>query len=212
MTFDKGTSVTLVAAEMPTTYQERKEAGICTRPGCEQAAAEDCNLCPRHRADNQKYARRKRLKQRAVWKKARLCLRCGRKRRQGSKWCTACLIKAGKLKKQERQNPRQITTDRTWTDATGRERYHGQAQRGRQPIFQLDDQDLEYALEAIQRARVGLAAARAPAMELLPKAERMDAIRAALSLAHLGQRHLDEVLERNRYHSNQILTRRKVRR
>lgn len=203
---------TLIGEVAPKTYQERKQAIVCTYPGCEVPPGDDSNECQLHQARSKARKRRHRQKARRRWAQQKLCLRCGRKRRPGSKWCNGCLIKAGKLRSPDQDKQRDKTSDRTWTDASGRERFHGQQSRGRQPVWQLDDQDLKYAIEAVDRSRVGLLDARSAAMDLQPKAQRIDALRAALSQAHLAQRHLEEVLDRNRYHQNQILTRRKVRR
>jgi len=199
----------------PKTYEERKLAGVCTRCG-ERPAGEENQLCDVCRENQRERVRRSMAKKRADRRRKKLCPHCpaakATKVSKAGEVCLACRIKRDRVRSAGVTKDVNHVMDRTWTDGTGRQRFHGQAQRGRQPVWQLDDQDLAYALAAIQRARQGLAVARAPESEALPRAQRQDAIRAALSQAYLGQRHIEEILERNRYHSNQILTRRKVRR
>jgi hypothetical protein len=137
-----------------------------------------------------------------MWSQKRLCLRCGSKRVLGEEHCTKCLVLRGaalaRAADKRVDNKRDRIADRTTIDADGRSRYRGQAKRGRQSVAQVDEQDLRYALESIQKAKDGLAfvAALPPGM---PRVQKQDAIHAALSLADQGARFIDEVLGRHNY-------------
>ena len=187
----------------PRTYQDRKVAIVCTRPGCTAEPSDDCNECPPHRLDSQKRRRRHRLKNRRLWAKKRLCLRCGGKRKQGRKWCAKCLIREDRARSlaedKQRDNNAERVTREVEGDGYARTRRHGQARRGQQPWWQLDAQDLDDAIVLLQRTKAGLELARDAEAAEMPRVQRQEIKHAALALAAHAGRFIDEVLDRNHY-------------
>lgn len=187
--------------DAPSSYLDRKVAGMCTRPGCPLDAEDDCNLCSGHRADNAKYARRRRAKNRKLWTASKLCLRCGDRRRKGSKWCALCLLKAGKLKTEERQSQRQIADKRVTRDSEGdgyaRTRYHGQSRRGQQKRWQLDVQSIDFAIAALSEARARITESHEAEQAKMPRVQRDEIRNQGVDLVLYASRHCVEVAERN---------------
>jgi hypothetical protein len=89
-------------------------------------------------------------------------------------------------------------------DGRTRQRFRGQLRTGPQSRAQLDDQDCDYAERALRRGREGLAAARAPEVQSLPRIQRKDAELAALAQIAHARRFLDEVCVRNRYQIDNV--------
>jgi hypothetical protein len=188
-------------------YQQRKQAGVCLWCGS-APAADDGGFCARHqrltREYNRKYAKQTRAERRA----AGLCAVCGSVPSEKYR-CLKCALRDGRItldgggdgvEKQRVQGwDERPERNRGATSGYTHRRYHGQARRGRQTIASLDDQDLTDALKRIEKARAGLAIARSEEAQQLPRIQREDAIRAALSQADHGIRFAEEVLERNRY-------------
>lgn len=204
--FEQIGSVTLVVANVndtpPRGYVDRKVAIVCTREGCDAAPDDDCNECSVHRADSNARQRRYRLKHKPVWARKKLCLRCGDRRRKGSKWCSSCLIKAGKLKTQERNRPRnneQRVTREVEGDGYARTRRHGQARRGQQPGWQLNEQDIDDAIERLNRAKALLEHERSEEVQALPRIQRQAVKNDAGGQIELAIRFAREVQERCGY-------------
>jgi len=190
------------------TYQERKEAGVCTRPGCNQPAGEACNECPPHQFDTQKRARRRRIKNRRAWRKKRLCLRCGGKRKQGRTWCAACLVREDRARSIASHKPRHNDdrTDRVLEgDGYARTRYHGQARRGQQKRYQLDLQDLDDAIARLQRAKRGVMLAAEAEEQQMPRVQRDEIRMEAMSQAAHAIRFVDDALDRNHYERGEMI-------
>jgi hypothetical protein len=187
----------------PRTYQERKEAGICTRAGCSKLAGEESNECPRHQRDSQKRRRRHRMKARRLWAKKRLCLRCGGKRAFGRKWCGRCLVREDRARTsagdKQRDNKDDRTTDVLEADGYARSRYHGQSRRGQQKRHQLDAQDIDEAIERLQRAKRGVLLAAEAEEQQMPRVQRDEIRLAAMAQAALAGRFVEEILDRNNY-------------
>lgn len=188
-------------------YQQRKERGICTRPGCPHPACEDSLLCKKHRmlaARALRRHRRRRRKAREIaekrWAAQRRCLGCGEKRLKGHEHCAKCLVRFDRVEKLVGNHERNPKADRiasnTSIDADGRSRYRGQGKRGRQSVAQLDDQDFRFALDALQKARDGIAFIAQKAAGL-SKNERKAAIDAALAHALHSSRLVEDVLDRH---------------
>jgi hypothetical protein len=188
-------------------YQQRKQAGLCLWCGSE-SAVEDSGFCVRHqrltREYNRKYARQTRSERRA----AGLCAICGAVPSEKYR-CLKCALRDGRItlagvdvgveKKRVQGWDERLERNRGATSGYTHKRYHGQARRGRQTVAALDDQDLTDALKRIEKARAGLAIARSEEMQQLPRIQRENAIREALSQADHGIRFAEEVLDRNRY-------------
>jgi hypothetical protein len=189
-------------------YHERKERQICTYPGCPDDAGET-GECDRHTARSRRRKRRWKRQQLArqktllkIWARKRRCLRCGAKRVSGHEHCTKCLVAIGTapiVSGDKQVDKQQRIAAATTIDADGRNRYRGQAKRGRQSVAQLDDQDLRFALEALQKARDGIAWLSTVADGAMSKNEKQDAIGAALAHAIHSSRLVDDVLERHGY-------------
>jgi hypothetical protein len=184
-------------------YHERKERSICTRPGCNADPADDSNECPPHRDDSRTRKARSKRRKRSKWRRLKRCMTCGRKRLRGRKHCAKCTARLGYTKAArgdksvDNERDRQFTNAME-TDGWTRSRYRGQGKRGRQSTVQIDDQDLRYAIDAIQKAKNRLMFVSDAEM---PRSERQDAIRAALAQAAHGVRFVEEVLDRHRYGS-----------
>lgn len=194
----------------PRTYQDRKVAEVCTYPGCSEPPSDDCNECPLHRAKTNAAKRRRRLRNRREWTRKKLCLRCGDRRRPGSKWCVMCLAGAGKLRLQERSKQR--TKSREISAAVGfdarleqspdgklrvRRRFHGQGKRGRQSIAQLDAQDHEDAEGCAHEAWVLLAYFHSDEAKILPRVQRDDIRDRAVSELRRAARWFTDMADRN---------------
>jgi hypothetical protein len=190
---------------MTSGYQDRKIAGLCTRCG---APAEDgYQLCPDHRAAQKRYAAACYKVGRKAREKGKRCMRCGKgKRKPGSRWCIACLARRGKL---GALGPKKIgitTRDRiadrtefvTEGDGRTRSRYKGK-HVGRASAAEMDGDDIRAVRASLQKLETGLAVARSPEVEALPRIQRKEALLAALSHADHARRFLAEMLERHRY-------------
>jgi hypothetical protein len=187
-------------------YLDRKLAGLCTRPGCSVLAPDDSCLCETHRADNR--ARIKRLYKKR--KAAKLCPKCGvRKPRPGSWGCAVCATKAGEVSGRPRgrppKNPPNTNSNNaesrvaaaTSVDKDGRSRYHGRAERGRQPTVDLDRQDLVDAARCLGDGRAAVEYLWTTEIQALPRAQKLEVRAAAMSWLQRAKRWIDEVLVRN---------------
>ena len=179
-------------------YLEKKVAQLCTYHRCKCAPAEGAQLCPRHLRKQRKRDARYKARLRARRRHAGQCAFCPAKSKTYR--CMACVIKAGFAPRKSVQSSVDKSARiaaRTVMHGDGRTRYHGQARRGQQSRAQLDEQDLADAIARLQRAKDGLAAARSPEAQLLPRIQREEAERAALAQLELAGRFLDDVGERN---------------
>lgn len=192
-------SITGILSTVLSTYQGRKEAGICTR--CDAAAGEDSNECPTHQAEIKKYRRRYWLKARRIWTQKKLCLRCGDKRRKGSKWCEPCLIKAGRLRAlaldQQLDQSRDRTVEVIERDGFTRKRYVGQSRRGKPSRKRLDEQDLRDARANVDRALEAYAYASSAEVAAMGLVQRKAIDDAATHVVARATRHLGDVLARH---------------
>lgn len=185
-----------------TTYQQRKEASLCTR--CGAPAAEDSSLCEQHRDD----LRERRANWIATFRETRraqgLCPYCPASRETpiGAEdaMCLACRIARRKTSTVEVvdnvvDKGRRIAA-RTRTHADGRTRYHGQGRRGQQPKAQLIGQDLRYARAGLDAAVAGYAMLETDEVKQLPRIQRDDIGHAAdhQLLRVIG--HCEDALER----------------
>lgn len=206
---DGSPAATILVMDVSSDYQQRKEAGRCTYPGCEQDAAEDSSLCGEHRDAQRHRVKLAMRRRRKDWKAKKLCVRCGRRRSPGSSWgCPKCLVQTGRAvttgvnkstRIAARVAARTEAVDEHVADGYRRKRFRGQDRRGRQTNQQIDEQDLDDAIERLRRAKAGLALARSPEVQQLPRIQREEAKREALSQADHGLRFVEDVLERNRY-------------
>lgn len=200
----------ILAADVSSDYQQRKESGRCTYPGCDQAQGELTLLCDVHAVAARARRRRSESKLRYALRKAKRCADCGKPSKQYR--CPACRIVVGRgiglrANKSEdksqriaaRVAARTEAVDEHVADGYRRKRFRGQDRRGRQTNQQIDEQDLDDAIERLRRAKAGLALARSAEVQQLPRIQREEAKHEALSQADHGMRFVEEVLERNRY-------------
>ena len=188
-------------------YQERKETGRCTYPGCPDPACEDAGMCQPHRdraRSRQQKWRQKRArlaKQLLATRKAKAqCLRCGAKRVSGEDHCAKCLVVVGDLAARTqgvcikiRDNHAQIEAA-TKIDAGGRSRYVGQGKRGRQSVASIDTKDFDYAEDALRKMRAGFAFAAGTDLSRL---EKRDAGSAANAFGDLAIRFVEDIQARH---------------
>lgn len=196
----------------PLDYQQRKERGVCTYPGCSDRAREDAGTCEKHGERDAKRKRRSRRRRRKLAKillarriAKKQCKRCGGKRLSGEDHCAKCLLAVGEIEKKARlacHKTRDKKSDRieinTSIDKDGRSRYRGQGRRGRQSVAAIDATDLAYAADALKRGTDGLAYAGSPTVAALPRIQRDDLKLASLGEVQLAYRFLGDVLARHR--------------
>jgi uncharacterized protein YwbE len=200
-------------------YGENREAkllaGICTkrcsRPARRDASGDiDSEFCERHHDDQRRYHKSYMERRREMWDAAGWCMSCGDPyRAPDSRWCCVCLVKRGRTGvKVDGENKRDRiaanTTERTTASNLGRTHYHGHGKRGRVSNGQLDDLDLDDATKRLKRAREGLAYADTPEVKELPRIQRLEASRAALSHAYHSVRFVLTVLVRHGEDVSQI--------
>lgn len=194
-------------------YQEKKEAEVCTYPGCAEPpdarpGKESAECEEHHERSKARQRRAKRARSRArqalrkIWRKKKLCKLCGDKRVPKQKHCAKCLVAIGgvssaAVNKQVNKKAARIEAN-TSVDRDGRSRYRGQGKRGRQSVAAIDSTDLTYAADALKRGTDGLAYSSSTAVAQLPRIQREDLKRASLGEVLLARRFLDDVLARHR--------------
>lgn len=182
-------------------YQARKESGRCVYPGCDELAG-DTVLCDEHAEDARERTRRSLSKTRTKRAELGLCAQCGTKSRTYR--CFACRARSTAPPSKSDHNgasntPPQTEVDRWRPDpGTTWKRYRGKARRGKPPDALLDDQDLVFAVEELERGRDGLGYARSDEVRALPKIQRDGVKQAALDRLALAQRWISEVLTRHK--------------
>jgi hypothetical protein len=182
-------------------YYERKAAGQCTGSlTCDAPLVEDRQMCAEHLEKARLSTATSLERTRAERREDGLCAFCGKVKSE--EWaCLRCKVLRGWLPSSLANVPENVPAEndpsRFKVSRDGRRRYHGQMKRGRQPVSQLDDQDLKAAHDQIKSARDVLAKVNAPAAEAWPRHERESARREALALAEHASRFVDEVLDRH---------------
>jgi hypothetical protein len=195
-------------------YHQRKERGLCTRPGCPERG--DGGECDAHQRDSnaRKRKAKRKAKQRAlaarraakqlakIHAKRRVCLTCGAKRVPGQKHCAKHLVANGVVSEMLGDKSVDKTARiraATHVDRDGRSRYKGQTRRGQPKRNAIDAKDLGYALDALGRGTQGLALAAELETVALAKSERKAAEDEALAQLHQARGFIDDVLARHRY-------------
>jgi hypothetical protein len=198
-------------------YYARKAAGICTygsTADCPHPPAEDSSLCERHLADARDRVKRSDARLHAERRNRGRCAYCGKVKSE-TYACAGCQIRRGHSSTRNTNNNTDNTMrglsrsghERRGADSQWREethngktslRYVGQARRGVPSTSVLDEHDCKQIVAEVQRAMSGLAYAHALPAEL-PRSQRKDAVRAALSRLALARRFIDETLERHKY-------------
>lgn len=205
----------LVDAARPLSYQERKGV-LCTYPGCKRQPWDESLQCRKHTLAHRKRQRRANKNRRRKWARKQRCLRCGGKRAPDRRHCFDCLVETGELAKKQHADFYEYKSSGTRTavetDGYARERYRGQGKRGRQSAAAIDDQDLGYALDAIGKAKLALAAIAHPDFAQLTRSQKIDATGAALAQAEHGVRFVEEVLDRHKYEPELAISAKKIRR
>lgn len=185
-------------------YQQRKEAGLCTR--CGDPASDDslCSTCgPALREQIAASTR----KLRRLRRRRDQCARCGKPSPDRYE-CLVCLTKLGRLPKSAHTNPTVDQRKGQWVERMEqspdgvpriRRRFVGQTKRGRRSIADLDRDDLGEARRELEIGMDGLAAAAAPSTQQLPRVQRDDVRNEALSKLVAAGRWITEVLKRHGY-------------
>lgn len=181
-------------------YQARKESGRCVYPGCPEPASEDSVRCVAHAADQRERTRRSLRRTRRELAAAGRCVVCRRK--SATYRCAACRARVNDLPAttaNNRDNNR-AAIPQVWRvdPGTNWNRYRGKAKRGKPPTSLLDDQDLDFAIQEIQRAKAALAYARSEEVLAMPKIQRDGVMAAALARLERAERWLDEVRARHK--------------
>lgn len=183
-------------------YQARKESGLCVYPKCPDACADDSVWCPAHRDMTRKHRRRSAKRVRSQLRDAGKCARC--RRRSATYYCPGCSVRIGRVPSTGVAN----TVDnerrphyRVDPAARGRrevQRYVGRARRGAPSAAILDEQDLEYAVEELKKAKAAIAYARSSVVQAMPKIQRDGVMAAAMGRLHAARRWVDEILARHK--------------
>jgi|HubBroStandDraft_6_1064221.scaffolds.fasta_scaffold622148_2 hypothetical protein len=180
----------------------------CARAACHEPARDDDDLCDAHRGER---LRQKRVTQRTAYKqraKQKLCTKCGKRPPlKPHTWCAVCRLRRGQLRKPGRPSKPDLTANldtkadlvssRTSIDKDGRSRFHGRAERGRQPVVELDRQDVAEMRRLIDIGALAVDAYWTPEYQQLPRLQRLDARAAAMTWFERARRVIDDVLVRN---------------
>lgn len=189
-----------MSAAQPTTYLEKKVAGVCTYSGCRRPPAEGIQLCTWHVRRQRKRSRTRNAKERAAARAAGLCAICQVKPSKSYR-CPGCLVREGRVPKSAGVRNGVDKSARiaaaTRTHADGRKRYHASGKRGSQPAEKLDAEDLGWARSAIKRGEDGMALLRSLKVQMMPKIQRDDVKAAAVQQLILAQGHIADVLQRH---------------
>lgn len=199
-------------------YYQRKADGICTYGSvedCPHPPADGSSLCQAHLDDANDRKARSAQALREERREGGWCAYCGEVKSE-TYACAGCSIRRGDIPTTNSDN----NVDNTNADRWRREtianpnlkdptaegvagtkttmRYVGQSRRGTPSAATLDEQDLKQIAAELERARVGLQYAHALPTEI-PRAQRKDAVRAALSRLDLAGRFIEDVLDRHNY-------------
>lgn len=179
------------------------EVRECRRRGCSTAAADDSEYCDEHAKRQRQYQAAYMSRRRAAFARKKLCTRCGRKRRPGSKWCSRCMLRDPRMKippvtlHVENKAARVLAATAIGTD--GRERYHGTAKKGRRPIVEEHMADFDLIEPEVAAARKAIAHSWSPEVEQLPRIQRDEARMAALDRVFSLYRLLGDILRRGKH-------------
>jgi hypothetical protein len=178
----------------PSTYEERKLAGVCTRGACGKLAEDGYQLCAGHRRRKNRVDRMSAKRVRAARLDAGKCLQCGEPSKTAR--CPGCVIKADRVKPSTGIG-HSVGHDEWRRDSSGWERYRGKGHRGAPSAAINDDQDLRSALDALERGRQSLAYAHSDEVRQLGRISRRSARDAAAAILAMAARFIFEVVERN---------------
>jgi hypothetical protein len=137
--------------------QQRIEDELCTR--CGQPAMDGSEYCAPHDADAKARKRRSMAAKRKEWRRRKLCVTCGRKRRGTARHCAVCLTRLGRLKSpgvDSGVDKRDRIAAATVVDKDGRTRYLGRRKRGAPGVGSMDRGDLELAVHELMASLAGL--------------------------------------------------------
>jgi hypothetical protein len=179
-------------------YQDRILAGRCVAGRCTEPAIDGADRCAVHRAEQLERQRAAMKKLRRRRRRVRQCAEAGCANFSRRFRCRACARLVGNL----RAVGVKSGVNRTWKEADGRTRFHGQESKGRQTNAALDAQDLTEAIRGLTRGRDDVAHAAGPEAQARPKAQRDEMKRAALSRVAYAIRFAEEVLERHGYEAD----------
>lgn len=193
----------------------------CARKLCRHSALDDSDFCDEHARQKRQYDAARMARRRQGWAKAKRCTNCGaEKRKPGSRWCLACVIKDGRIKGAS-VTPPVVTTkaDRVaarlipWENSPTNEGRKGRIRsgdRGRPSVqvenrtdFDLTETELAAFVVkvcgSIDAARRGEAHVWSDEAKGLPPIQRRAAVTAVLDHVHVAYRLLGEILRRGRH-------------
>lgn len=202
---------TLGVTRAVTTYQDRKEAGRCTRGSCPHVAIDGLQLCAAHRDAENRRAAEGMARIRTARKADHRCSFCGGtlaapdvpKRKAKTATCRACRIRRDRAKtigvtpvvtsRSARVEARLIPWENSPANAGRRNRLRG-GKRGQPPMAEVDRFDVRLALSELAAAQDLLIESAA----IEDKRERAAKHASALDKIGLASRACDEVLIRRR--------------
>lgn len=179
-------------------YQARLEANLCVHGQCGLPPVDGADRCARHREEQLERQRDSMRRLRRRRRRVRKCAEAGCANYSRRYRCPACSRLVGNRRAAGVKSGVNIA-ERTWREADGRTRFHGQLQRGRQSNLSLDTQDLGDAIKGLTRGIDDLTHAASPEIQQRPKAQRDEVKRAALARIAHAIRFAQEVLDRHRY-------------
>ncbi len=187
-------------------YYQRKADLRCTTCGAETVP--DRQMCRKHLDEARRRTKAAHLKRRRAQRKLGLCATgCGR--RTGKVYrCIVCAVKAGLYPRSSsvtqgvNQGPTAPVTPLVESDGYARNRNRGSGKRGAPSATVLEAQDIQNVEWGIQEALKGLERLKviqALDESALSKHSRYAARHEALARVALGDRLLDETLDRNKH-------------
>lgn len=183
------------------------------RRGCGDAALDDSDFCRVHHEAEKKHKRDSAARRRDALRKAKKCIDCeGASRKLRCRSCHRLHIEVKRQRRgveSERRGVESLpsvsvedsalSVDPVWRpDRDGHTRYRGKATRGRPAAETLDEQDLDYAAEAIAKAKHGFELTQTAEVQALPRIQREAADRVWLAQLDLAERFFDELRERHK--------------
>lgn len=183
-------------------YLDLKLARRCVR--CRRdltdAEAEVSDLCAPHLADKRARQAKSEKRARSARRRNGMCAECGAVKSKRY-YCPGCLVKVGRTPKSSAvdnavDKSARIAA-RTSRRNEGRDRYRGRPRRGRPSDVDEATLDRDDIIRLAHLWCDGIAYAKSPEVQALPRIQRRDALEAAIDHARHGIRFWTAAIERH---------------
>lgn len=215
MTLLSADRASVVAVPDSSSVGQQVVSRVCARRLCTVVALEESEFCDEHARQKRQYDAAWIAKRRAGWAKAKRCTNCGAaKRKRGSVWCAACVIRDGRIKissvGQQVVGRAERVAAATAIDRDGRSRYHGTGKKGRRSIQEENAADFDLVEKELAKL-IGDAIVMVPKVrgaseyvwsseaQQQPRIQREETRQRALGRVHVAYRLLGEILRRGRH-------------